>query len=352
MRVSKLIELASGVDALYLSGRASLPSELLERLETARASASESNIGPPFQFGDFEMTLAPHAWGKYRYCLEHPYGRIGLTPSSRLPSIRIQPRAEFLHGKGPQGVVDWYRELIETTCGFVTFSVTRLDLFADFQGWDLNGDQRDEFLCRAKARHVYEDDGVFNGLVFGTRLSNSVMARIYDKSIESAKTGSGYWKMIWGDAYDIALSVIRVEFELGRNALREYGLRTPEETLGAAGALWASLTGEWLTHRVKGTDLTKSRWGLSPEWECVQRALIAEGAEGINRMYLGRRRGSIENLMPGLVGYLSSFGAYSNSDSLFELLPQLSDFIDQYEMKSGVSFTERISDKRRRIGLP
>jgi hypothetical protein len=69
-------------------------------------------------------------------------------------------------------------------------------------------------------------------------------------------------------------------------------------------------------------------------------------------MYLGRRRGSIENLMPGLVGYLSSFGAYSNSDSLFELLPQLSDFIDQYEMKSGVSFTERISDKRRRIGLP
>ena len=35
MQVRTLRELASGVDALYLSGRASLPSEFLERLKAA-----------------------------------------------------------------------------------------------------------------------------------------------------------------------------------------------------------------------------------------------------------------------------------------------------------------------------
>jgi hypothetical protein len=69
-------------------------------------------------------------------------------------------------------------------------------------------------------------------------------------------------------------------------------------------------------------------------------------------MYLGRRRGSIENLVPGLAGFLSSFGAYSDADTFYELLPQLSDFLDLYEKSSGVSLGERISEKRRKFGLP
>lgn len=352
MQVAPLVELASGVDALYMSGRASLPFELLERLELSRQRSIDGGFGPPFQFGGVEMSMGANGWGKYRYCLTHPFGQLGITLSSRLPTFRIQPYAEFLHGAGPQGVVDWFKEIIENECGHVMLTVTRLDLFADFQGWPLTVDARHEFLCKATARHSYEDNEEFNGLTFGKRKTGSVTARLYDKTVDSALKGTGYWKMIWGDAFDPNQPVLRVEFELGRDYLRLYGLRTPEETLSAVGSLWLTVTHDWLTHRTPTGDQTKARWPFSDQWESVQRASVAEGAQGINRMFLGRRRGSIENLMPGLAGYLSSFGAYSNTDSFYEMLPQLSDFLERYEVISGVSFADRIGDKRKKFGLP
>lgn len=345
-------ELASGVDALYLSGRSSIPEGLLERLESARTASQDLETGSPFQFGLLEMTMSPHGWGKYRYLLEYPHGRIGITQSTELPAFRIQPYAEFLHGEGPRGVVDWFQRLLEMECELVELTVSRLDLFADFQGWALNGNARNEFVCRAKSLHVFEDDGVFNGLTFGRRTSESITARLYDKSIQSAKVGSGYWPMIWGDAYDPSQSVLRVEFELHRAAIRQFNLGGPYETLNAVGALWAHLTTKWLSHRVPGEDETKSRWPFSKEWQCVQRARIAQGAHGVNRMFLGKRRGYVDNILPGLVGYLSSFGAYSGCNSLVEMLPYLEDQVRFYVERTGISLAERIETKRRKLGLP
>ena len=134
MRVSTLTELASGVDALYLSGRTSLSQELLTRLEATRTLANELGGSPPFQFGALEMLMAPHAFGKHRYCLTHPYGRIGITPSLHLPAFRIQPRAEFLHGVGPRAAVQGFRDLIEDECGFVKLQVSRIRSLRRFPG--------------------------------------------------------------------------------------------------------------------------------------------------------------------------------------------------------------------------
>src|ERR1700727_131034 len=97
-----LVELASGVDALYLSGRAALPETFLDRLEEARIPA-EGGGSVGVEVGRVPLRLEPYAWGKYRYSLTHPYGRIGFTGSKRLPPILIQPRAEFLHGAGAAG---------------------------------------------------------------------------------------------------------------------------------------------------------------------------------------------------------------------------------------------------------
>jgi hypothetical protein len=69
-------------------------------------------------------------------------------------------------------------------------------------------------------------------------------------------------------------------------------------------------------------------------------------------MYLGTRRGSIANLMPGLVGYLSAFAAYSSDDSFIEMLPHLSDFLDLHEKQTQLSLTDRIKAKRRKFRLP
>lgn len=345
------VELASGVDALYMSGRASLPGDLIGRLEVAREEATRSNVGIPFHLGGVEFTMAPYNFGMYRFCLDHPHGRIGLTTSSHLPAIRVQPRTEYLQGSGPPAAVEWFRGVLERACDAVLLSVIRLDLFADFQGWELIGDSRHEFVCRAKFRHTYEDNEVFNGLILGKRKTGTILARLYDKTIESAISGSGYWKMIWGDRFDPSRSVLRVEFEIGRDGLRDFGLSSPEEVLDAVGSVWVYLTREWLTHRVAGSDQTKSRWAVSPEWEQVRRAEVGINSYGINRMYLGKRRGGVENIMPRLVGYLGSFGAYAEAMDLDQMLPQLRDALLQYERDKGILLSERIAVKRRKFGL-
>jgi len=347
-----LVELISGVDALYLSGRASLPGELLGRLEVARETAKRADEAVPFMLGDTEFELKPYNWHKYRYCLDHPLGRVGFTLSSHLPAIRVQPRAEFIHGSGPRPVVEWYRDLLENECGVVLFSVNRLDLFADFQGWELDGDMRREFVCRAKSRLTFEEDEMLTGINFGKRETRTISARIYDKTLRAKQNGEGYLQMLWGDDYDASRSVFRVEFEMWGAALGQFGLSTPEEVLDSVGALWAYLTTSWMTHRVPGLDKTKSRWAISPQWECVGRTVIAEDRHGLNRVYLGKRRGGVAKIMPSLEGYLASFGAYAEAASLDTLLPQLRDALNQRERDTGVSFGDRVTDKHRKFGLP
>jgi len=346
------VELASGVDALYLSGRAVLPAGLLNPLDEARAEAVRLRTRVPVLIGGEQFHVMWHGFHRYRYCIVHPNGRIGLTESKHLPAIWIQPDTKFLQGRGPRGAVQWFRDLLEGECGPVLLAVARLDLFGDFQGWCLAGDSRHEFVCRATSRLTYEDDEIFNGFIFGLRKTGTVLARIYDKTIESVEVGSGYWPMIWGDKFNPQQSVIRVEFEVNRQGLREYGLSDPNEVLDATGAVWADLTQGWLTHRTPSADRTKSRWSVSPEWEAVRRARVGENAFGINRMRLGQRRGSVANLMPALEGCLASFGAYAEASSLDELLPDLRHFLAQRERETGLSLGERIARQRQKFDLP
>src|SRR4051812_42683771 len=90
-----LTELASGVDAFYLSGRAALPDRLLTDLATAKNTAQETGTAVAFSVGGDDFFVAATGLLKYRFRLDHPRGVLALSPSHSLPAIRIQPRAAF-----------------------------------------------------------------------------------------------------------------------------------------------------------------------------------------------------------------------------------------------------------------
>jgi len=347
-----LTELASGIDALYLSGRVSLGTELLHRLEVGRGQAETVGKALPFRFGQTDWELAPRSMGKYRFWLIHPRGMVGLTASSKLPAVSIQPRSEFLHGAGPQVAFEWFRDVIEDECGVVPFTVKRLDLHADWQGWVLEGDDRHRFVCQGMALDTHEDGNTFTGFEFGQRKSGTVCARIYDKTVESAKKGTAFWHDIWGSAFDPQLPVLRVEFELGRQGLREYGIDWPQDAIDAAGSLWMDLTTRWLSYRDPTQDHTKSRWSIAPEWEQVSRASLTQGAQGIERMYAGRRRGDLRKLAPGLMGYLAGFAALADAADWPEVVGPLGQFVRMYGASGGLHFRDRVAEKRQAYGLP
>ena len=202
-----------------------------------------------------------------------------MTDKLGIPAIRVQPRAEFLHGVGARAAAHTIADLLESECGAVRLVVSRIDLFADIQGWEVHGDERRNFVTRATARRTFEEGDAFTGLQFGNRSTGTASGRIYDKTRDIARTGAIFWHDIWGQARpgrSSHASGVRV----GRGVLREFGLTTPDEVLYAAGSLWAYCTLEWLTLRVPTSDSTRSRWPLAPEWEAIHRASMERGPSG------------------------------------------------------------------------
>ncbi|HEY1831367.1 MAG TPA: hypothetical protein VGG38_14115 [Acidimicrobiales bacterium] len=234
------VELASGVDALYLSGHGYLSTAFLASLEEQRVFADQVSLAVPFELGRCTFGLAPHGWGKHRFCLDHESGRIGFTSSTKLPSVRIQPRAEFLHALGLVGPVRHFEDLLRPVVDGLGLSVARIDLFCDLENMLFQGDDRRAFLCRGDVCTTYEADHVCTGFSFGSRRTQRISARIYDKTAEMATKGSDWWEVVWGERHHDGAQVWRVEFEIGRTALSELDLFLPDAVLAAAPSLWRS----------------------------------------------------------------------------------------------------------------
>lgn len=356
MGESQVLSLASGVDALYLTGKGIVPVELVEVLaserERAAADRASGGEGRAVAFGSHEFVVGWGGWDNYRFRLDAPgKALIGLVSSSEnFPSIRVQPRAEFLHAVGPREVLKWVYDVAETLGLFVQWKVSRLDLFADFHGLGLVAESRWDFVCRAKRRKTFEDGEELETLYFGS--GKPLMARLYNKTKEIAAKGTDWWPSVWGAAYRLGLPVWRVEFQIERAYLNDVGLSgSPEQVLDAAPRLWAKLTSEWLTLRLPTDDSNRSRWPVSPIWEFVQATTFDGVAVGEDLIRLGRLRGDLRKIGPQAVGYVSSLGALlgaRDEAELFELLPV---FLARDARLRGISLDERIRIKRRDYGV-
>lgn len=345
-----LRELASGIDALYLSARAFLTPAFLERMEECRRFARRIGRPAPLEMGQGYVGMAPHPFGRYRYCLEHPVGRLGLTESEHLPTVRVQPRAEALHSLGPERTVEVVSELLAPEFGRLNWSVSRVDVFCDVQGCEFSAQDARRFVCRADTRRTFEDSGRLTGFSFGSRTTKTLSARLYDKTADVAKKGTTWWLEVWGDAYRPTVPVWRLEFEVAREALCEFALSSPDEVLTAAGDLWAYATREWLTYRTPTADTTRSRWPLAPEWHDVQRATLLQRRIGAERMAAARTASSLARLLPGLTGYLASLGAIIGTEGIADTVDAAVHHLENYELATRTLFAERIERKRAAMG--
>lgn len=351
LRGAPLRELASGIDALYMSGHGTASPGLLQELEAHRAAAEEHREAVSVRVGDGHWRVEPRGLLKYRYCLSHEFGLMGVTDKDSLPRLRIQPRSEYLHAVGVRRALEWFRQQAEDAVPDVRLTGARLDLYSDWQGWDAGASDSARFLCRAGRLTTHRQDQAWTGYEFGRRKTGTVTARIYDKSRQVAQGGHDWWHEVWGSRRDNSMPVVRVEFEVGRAGLREFGLHTAEELREGAPRAWAALSTSWLTYRTRTADQTRSRWPVAPEWASVQSASFAEQAVGLERVKAGRHKGSLRKLSPGLVGYLAAVGAHTGAGDLETTLLALPQLVRDYEIVSRRTFAERVRIKRRALGF-
>ena len=344
------VELASGVDALYLSGQGYLSKGFLALLEDHRMWADRESIPVPFELGPLTFGLAPHGWGKYRYCLDHESGRIGFTKSTRLPAIRVQPRSEFLQAHGPAGAVADFGSLLRPVVENLGFSVARVDLFCDLEHLELCAEDRPGFLCRGTACTTYEAGRICTGFAFGSRRNGHISARIYDKTAEMEAKGTDWWGAVWAERHLVGERVWRIEFEIGRAALSELELRRPDDVLAAVPSLWRYCSSEWLTLRRPKPDSNRSRWPLDERWRAVQAASLVHGATELKFIRGHKRAQSFRRLMPALVGYLVNFAVLSKTTCIDDTLAALGAHLRDDEAVRRIPFAQRIQKRRAEVG--
>ncbi|MEX0826538.1 MAG: hypothetical protein WD184_07310 [Acidimicrobiia bacterium] len=344
--LSVVRELASGIDSLYLSGRAVLPDSFLERLERARSRALEGREPVGFSLGGVEFGVTPFGWGRYPYRLSHEYGLIGFTSSDHLPAVRVQPKAQLLHGIGPEATVETFSSLIAEIAA-VEWSVSRADLFADLQGFWPDANTRDRFVCRARTLTTYEEAGDLTGFQFGKRRGGGITARMYEKSGQARKSGGDYWFDIWGESYRPGEPVTRVEIEYGRKALHQCDVTTPEELFANLAGLWGYGT-EWLSYRQASTDKNRSRAPVAPEWEAIRNVSLRDRPVTIERTTASKAAASERQMKQALCGWLASFAAFRNVDSIGASLDLLDPVLRDYERETGIPFSTRVHKKRRK----
>ncbi len=134
-RLPLVREIASGVDALYMSARGVLDASLAATLETGRAPAGARGAPSPLHLSGEDFAIHPSGMGRYR---------------AELPTLRIQPRAEFLHAQGPRAVAAWFGDLSADLVGAGRVTIARLDLFSDWQGWSIDSESRRRLVTRAR----------------------------------------------------------------------------------------------------------------------------------------------------------------------------------------------------------
>lgn len=341
------VELAAGIDALYLSARGEVPSVLLDDLDRLKSEARDTDQPVDATLGGYQVGVLGNGWGKYRYCLKHELARVGVTQSDRLPAVRIQPTATALHTIGPETTVLWARNLLDALGIDAVLNVSRLDLHSDWQGFWIEPDERSNFVTYSDKRSLYEVGEALSGLNFGKR-GGALYARIYDKTRESEGKGDDWWPDVSGPRFDPEQRVLRIEFEINRDGLREFGVHAPEDAFENLGPLWAYATSQWLTLRRPTSDDTRSRWPLDPRWTAVQRYSLSGNSLPAERMRAGAASGELRRMLPQLVGYLAGSAVPLGTTSLDDTLDALRPHIEAYGQRRSMSFDERVADKRRR----
>lgn len=257
--------------------------------ESFRTYLQESKDKAMGSTGHLDQTLSGRKFlhlpsGKppnYRYHLQfpeyHAYIAIANHPG-KSPNVYVSLNASALWGLGLQGAVDQVILDLTSFQGTVCRIVpSRLDLCCDYL---LPGGLSLDFLqqhavARSRAQSSHINSGVLETFYSGSP-GAPIRLRIYDKTKEIKKTGKFWFEDLWGlvDTSD----VWRVEYQMRRSVLKQFGLNSIEDLAAKLGGLWEYLSENWFSLRHQDND-QQNRRSVLPWWGDVQTLKSKLGSE-------------------------------------------------------------------------
>lgn len=362
--------LASGVDTLYLTFSVDwFRTDFQSYLGGLKAKAIEENEPQPGQLADWLFLVHPYGRRGYEWLIEsQEYTvRVGSWhyPIKNKPSVIVEIRSETLWRLGVVKAVDrivcLFNCVAKAELDFFPIKdlkLSRVDLCLDIllPSEDWTTDVLDNIVCRAKNINPYLKNGQLDTMS-GFRIGGSkLMACLYDKPQEIKLKGKKEWMYdVWGlKNVPEGYKIIRVEFRLLREVLKELGLDAPEDLLMYGPNLWVYCTQDWLKLQDRPGKHHTQRTTL-PWWTVVQNGF--EGAQNAKPLIRFKAiQGSQLQLLRQVYGLMTSLTALHQEqagkplDEKADLNDSLSALYEAFGLlKEPEKFSDIVFKKRSRL---
>jgi len=358
----KVQVVAWGSDAMYTTYDGDLWPWLVDALESIKLEAQADDA--PVAWEDFLLFGEPivvHQRGGvrgYKYHLSNSKCDAFLVGAGdKQPALWLQPRAEFLKEMGPAKLVELQRQEVDKLfMGIPQERANRLDLHADLAGvpWDafdvrVFSDRMEVVNATYRAQDVQpvSKRGKLTGFNVGKR-TGSTYLRIYDKTQELADHGhlvalaegevTHYLPEIWkehgwkGQTGQDAKGkptferVVRVEFELSREALKQFRqwsggepfVETWDNALPLLDSIWRYCLLKWFVVRVPGEAKQKTRWKKAEWWVKLADLKMLEGPQAIGARVCQKasNKRKLAQLVAGVTASLGALDGLSQGEAI------------------------------------
>jgi len=250
--------LASGVDSLVLSMIIEWhDTSIFTVLDELKEKAKEHSLDYPGRLKHFNseeswpFNIKPHGTKGFSWIMAgggFTFKIANTTEPNSRPNVMIEFRSEALWRLGPEEAIKMALSLIEANGAYIVEAkLSRVDLCVDFlmpeEVWSQS--LMEYAVTRAVDYAPYYTHKKLTGLRIGKGV---ISARLYDKPLEIKQQSRKYWMFdIWGlDDVPPGEKVIRIEFQLRREVLKQLGLRNAHDLFQKIDQAWAYCTRKWL----------------------------------------------------------------------------------------------------------
>lgn len=236
------------------------------------------------------------------------------------PSIKVRFLATYLWSHGLENAfyrfTDWFEGLGLT---YSQTKILRIDVCVDSDKTPFKRSDVENVSTRARGKsnhfvtNEYFSGKKFSGFTVGS--GDPLLLRIYNKTLEVRTSQKTWFHDIWENAnWNKQKDVWRVEFQIRRKGLKEFGISSIDDFFIMENNLWAYLTGKWITLRKPSTDSNASRWPIDPRWIRIQKSEMNQLFSPAIRKRV--KVGNTPQLLDQVSGLLLSVGALNNHKDL------------------------------------
>lgn len=355
--------LASGIDTLVLAVDLSFTKddafELLATLKRKAKMDKEDATGKVQPANDDAWLFTIKRFGKdgYEWLLNSCELSMSLSASAEpgpRPNAMVHFSSEALWHQGPEGCVRRMIGIFEAMHAVVkTVKASRADMCVDVlldeSSWKTS--LKDCLVTRAVQCSEYTQNSLLSGFTIG---AGKLQARFYDKPLEIRQKSKKFWMYdIWGiENVPEACRLIRVEYQMRREVLKELDVNTFEDLLRLSPNVWKYCSESWLKVQ-DDAKLHHTQQTTLPWWVVVQNGF--EGSQGACPAVRAKAVQTNElQILQQMVGYAVADTALLRGDMLLvpgEILDSASHIravaaaLERLGMTSE-EFTERVKRKQ------